>query len=71
MSYAIVPLLTIRKKKDWKAMNITAGKEYPVWVYRGHGLYFTDSYQPMTIANHQMKRAKRNKDYLYKLVKRS
>lgn len=71
MSYAVIPLIKIRTKKTWKAASITPGKEYGVWVYKGHGLFFNDAFQPVTISNNQMRRAKRKKDFLYKLVKRS
>jgi hypothetical protein len=71
MSYALVPIVKFRSKKMWKELDITVGKEYPVWVHRGHGLFFTDAYVPMTVTSSHLKRAKRNRDSLYKLVKRS
>lgn len=69
MSWSVVPILGSRRRRDWKFIGFTANRPYKMYVNKGDAIILNDELQPVLIYKNTLKRAKRNKDYLWKLVK--
>jgi hypothetical protein len=68
MSWSVIPHTKIRTEKEWKTWSLKPGKKYRLWLRRGNGLILNEKLQPIMIYRGALSKAKRKRDWLFKLV---